>query len=192
MATVTYGAALDMIPTDQAEIIADRYDSYFNRDGRLFCSHQHTPNEREPAGPVITVGSQGARVGFDVCQMYLQHGMQTHRELFLMTLRALMPIAQITTSMPSSARVTLMRQPEESRDILHLLSANPCKRGQGVEVIEDLIPLYEVDVAVKRQHKPSAVTLQPEGVPLSFDYRDGCVHCLVPKVLCHQMIEIAD
>jgi hypothetical protein len=76
--------------------------------------------------------------------------------------------------------------------VLHLLFATPSKRGTGVEVIEDLLPLHDVHVAVRRGAAPSAVRLVPEGRSVPFTWADGRVRFTVPRLECHQMVELAD
>ena len=72
------------------------------------------------------------------------------------------------------------------------LIATPSKRGTGVEVLEYLIPMPDVQVAVRRNAKPSAVRMVPAGTALPFTYTDGRVRFTVPKLECHQMVELAD
>lgn len=76
--------------------------------------------------------------------------------------------------------------------MVHLLHAQPARRGSGVEVIEDLVPLHEVAVSIARDAPPSAVTLAPENTALAFEHRDGRTRFTVPRVACHQMVVLAD
>jgi hypothetical protein len=99
---------------------------------------------------------------------------------------------QVESSLPSQARLTLMRQDAHKRDVLHLLFATPIKRGHGVEVIEELIPLADVRVAVRRAAKPSRVSLAPQSTALPFTYEGGRVRFTVPKLTCHQMVVLED
>ena len=62
-------------------------------------------------------------------------------------------------------------------------------RGKNTEVIEDIVPLYNVDVSVKC-NKPKRVILVPQNEEISFNYSDGRVSFTVPKVEIHQMISI--
>lgn len=189
-AFVVYGPMRDLLPT--GEILADREDAYFNRDLVHFCSHRHTPNRRGSAGAAITRGKHGTWIAFKACEIYQQHGQQIVRDAVLHAIRSELGGLQVETSLPAAGRLTLMRQGAQARDVLHLLFATPSKRGNGVEVIEDLIPLSEVQVSVRRRSKPSKVTLEPQGTPLAFTYADGRVTCTVPRLECHQMVVLAD
>lgn len=174
-------------------VLADREDAYFNRDITHFCSHRHTPNRRGAAGAAITVGKHGSWIAFPACRVYAERGQQIVRDVVLHAIaHVLGGQQQIATSLPAAGRLTLMRQDGQQRDILHLLFATPAKRGKGVEVIEDLVPLHQVAVSLRRGAKPSAVTLAPEGTSLPFTWVEGRVSFTVPTVHCHQMVALAD
>lgn len=173
-------------------VLAEREEPYFNRALGSFCSHRHTPNRRGSAGPAIVSGRHGTWIAHPVCRLYHEHGQQVLRELFMLALRRETAGLQVESSLPSAGRLTLMRQESERRDVLHLLFATPAKRGGGVEVIEDLVPLADVRVAVRRASAPATVRLAPEGAVIPHSYAEGRVSFTVPRLLCHQMVEIAD
>jgi len=169
----------------------EREVPYFNRALGSFCSHQHTPNKRGPVTPAVVSGPHGTWIAHPLCKLYLEKGQQILREIFIQALKRELTL-QIETSLPSSGRLTLMRQDAHKRDVLHLLFATPIKRGNGVEVIEELLPLSDISVAVRRAAKPSAVQLAPQGTPVPFSYTDGRVRFTVPTLVCHQMVELVD
>lgn len=190
-AFVVYGAGRRLAPRG-GTVLATREEPYFNRALGAFCSHRHTPNRRGAAGPAIVAGPHGTWIAHPVCGLYHAKGQQILRELFMLALRRELSGLQVETSLPSAGRLTLMRQDAQRRDVLHLLFATPSKRGDGVEVIEDLVPLADVTVQVRRAAKPSRVRLVPDGRELACDWRDGRASFTVPRLLCHQMVEIAD
>lgn len=190
-AFVVYGAGR-MLKLTNGTVLAHRDPPYFNRDLPHFCSHQHAPNTRTDGGPAIVRGPGGCWLAHPMCRIYSEKGQQAIRDLVLQCVDLELGGKQIESSLPSAGRVTLMRQEAEKRDIVHLLFATPSKRGTGVEVIEDLIPLHDVQVAVRRRATPSAVRLVPAGTSLPFTYDGGRVRFTVPRLICHQMVELAD
>ena len=84
----------------------------------------------------------------------------------------------------------LTEQP--GRKVLHLLFAHTTKRGTDVEVIEDVVPLYDVKASVRSEKQPSKVLLAPQNEPIPFTYQNGRVDFTVPKVLIHQMVSIEE
>ena len=98
----------------------------------------------------------------------------------------------VDVKIPDKAVVTYTRQEEEKRSILHLLFAHTTLRGQNTEVIEDTVPLYNVECSVNKEIKPTRVVLQPQGKELPFEYDNGKVNFVVPTVDIHQLAVIED
>jgi hypothetical protein len=117
---------------------------------------------------------------------------QALRDLFLRALHRLLPVPLLRAGLPSNGLATLTRQEAELRDIVHLVWAPTIKRGTGVEVVEDLVPLHAIAVDVRRASAPSRVTLVPEGQNLPFSHADGVTRFTVPRMVCAQRIVIAD
>jgi hypothetical protein len=82
-----------------------------------------------------------------------------------------------------------MRQEDRSRFIIHLLYANPIKRG-AVEVIEDIVPVFEVPVAFRVGKKPRRLYRAPSMEEIPFRYEEGHVSFIVAKLLMHEMVVV--
>ena len=82
-----------------------------------------------------------------------------------------------------------MRQPS-GRTIVHLLNYCPERRTPTLDIVEDIVPLFEVRMNLKLSKKPKRVHLAPQEVPLDFEYANCRVKVCVPKVEGHQMIAI--
>ena len=94
----------------------------------------------------------------------------------------------VVTDLPTSGKVALYRKNDST--ICHLLYANTMKRGDGVEIIEDIVTLSKVNVSVKMANKPQKVILQPTGEEIEFVYENGRVIFNVKDFNCYQIIEI--
>jgi hypothetical protein len=107
----------------------------------------------------------------------------------------------LATNLPSTARVTLTKQPKEKRHVLHLLYAPTVSRGgvmqlsggnvsggKSVEVIEDLPPLHDIEVTLQLPVK--SARLVPQGGDVTLEKSGDRVTLRVPVFSCHQMIEI--
>ena len=66
----------------------------------------------------------------------------------------------------------------------------PERRTEKYDIVEDIIPLYNIDLRVKTYRKPSAVRLVPQMKNLEFRYENRQVVVTIPKVEGHQMVEI--
>ena len=173
-------------------VLGEREDPYFNRDTFHFCSHQHTPSSGKSGGPGMVEGPDGICFAWNVFEDYATKGSLILRETVLYALHRLLPVKTLETNLPAQGIVTLMKQPVAQRYVNHILYASPVKRGEGVEVIEDILPVQNIRVEIRLPDGETvkSVRLVPQGVPISFTQQNGTVSYVVPEVLCHQMVEI--
>lgn len=108
----------------------------------------------------------------------------------LHALDRLIPDKTLQTNLPAQGVVTLQDQKEEKRLVNHLLYATPVRRGRNIEVIEDIISLYDVQVPVQTSHHVKNVYMAPQMTALHFTYKDQTVVYKVPRLECHQMVVI--
>lgn len=181
------------------------YDPYFNREAGHFCSHQHTPYKPVPSG--FDCGVRNGNILYlahPVFSIYRSYGAVAYKQILQNCIDQLLADEKsLEISLPSSARVSLMEQPEENRFVLHLLYAEKVCRGgnlqlsggtvQGsgqIEIIEDLTPLHQVRVCLKTRKPVSRVFLQPEGREVDAQIETGRVSFSIDSFLCHAMVEI--
>ncbi len=183
------------------------YNPYFNRDFRHFCSHQHTPPELKPSGfDAGILNGSILYLAHPVFSIYRGFGAVAYKEYAMNALKMLLGAENMTllTNLPSTARATLMEQKREKRWILHLLYAGTVNRGgemhlpggtsgpmRSVEVIEDLLPLHNVEVTVTLPRKIRKVTLEPQGREIPFEADSfGRISLKIDSFTCHQMVVI--
>ena len=173
------------------EAIAESQDSYFNRSIHAFCSHRHTPNDPETGREAAVIHGNTAYIGWEVFTDYANMGSLHLKELAAYALDVLLGEGKsVKTELPDKGVTTLTEQGEENRMVHHLLYAHTTLRGKNIEVIEDVVPLYEVGCSVASEKEPKRVVLQPQGKEIPFGYKDGRVSYSVPKVDVHQMVVI--
>ncbi len=181
------------IEANNCDIVAYMQNPYFNRTAEHFCSHMHAPNNPETSYPAAVIKGNVAYIGWDIFTAYANHGHICFKELFTHIIgKMLGNDTTVIADVPDRAVVTYTRQENEKRNVLHLLFAHTTVRGKNTEVIEDTVPLYNVKCSIKHATKPSAVTLEPSGKVLEFEYINGRVEFSVPEVNIHQMIAICD
>lgn len=196
-AMVIHGGAWNVRPQEQCEVLAARVDPYFNRAWNHFCSHFHTPDDATSEFPAVVRNGGVIYFAHHIFTRYRLYGQPLYRDLVADAINLLLPDRAVETSLPSTARASLMRQEKENRYLLHLLYATPVLRGgsageyaRSVEVIEDLAPLQEVRCKVRVPQTVRAVRLAPGGEELEFTAREGEIEFQVPRVLCHQMVAL--
>ncbi len=166
-------------------------NSYFNRDVFTFCSHQHTPPTLERFSPGMTQGKDGIYIAWQVFKDYNQYGSYILKQMVIHALDALLAENKtLKTNLPSQGIVTLMNQPYEHRYIQHNLYASPVLRGKkkNIEVIEDILPIYNTDVLLRLDKRINNVYLTPEMTAIDFIQNGNTVKYTIAKFECHQMV----
>jgi hypothetical protein len=203
-AMVMYGSA-QKIKVEEAKSLGRVYPSYFNKKGRKFCSHQHAPVNLE--GESFDAGFMDESIlyfGHPVFSMYRIYGQVALRQYISKAVRTFLgDNICIKSNLPSQARVSFTKQKNENRYVLHLLFANKLFRGgrmniggtvsgglDGVEIIEELVPLHETEIDLKIPEEVSSVTLEPSGEQIKFEQTNGGISFVVDKFSCHQMVAI--
>lgn len=186
-------AEFNKFKVNNGEIIASMQNPYFNRTLEHFCSHAHTPNNPEEEYPGAVISNNIAYIGWDIFSAYANHGHLCFKELFKAIMKKMLGSdATVAVDIPDKAVVTLTRQENEKRSMLHLLYAHTTVRGRNTEVIEDTVPLYNVKCSVKYNKKPSKVVIEPQSEEIAFEYVNNEVKFTVPKVDIHAMVVIYD
>lgn len=162
---------------------------YFNRTREHFCSHLHTPASGEKYCDAVIMTENTAYFSQKVFYEYYMHGSIYTKEIVRKAIQTLLgDNATINTNLAAQGVLTLTQNGDSQ--IVHTLYASPVRRGDKIEIIEDIIPIYNTTVSVKTDKAPKSVTLVPENIALDFDYTNGRVNFTVPKIDCWQMTEI--
>lgn len=200
---VIYSDAYDAVASNGATVLADMQKTFFNRAPEHFCSHRHTPFtfNSEDTSPAITVGKDGAYVSFDMFTEYSEIGANIAKDTLLKAINTVLECGgSLKTNMPSMGVITLNDQSDSSRLVLHALYANTVKRGSSniykytgsivpaLEVIEDLVPLYDVSFELRTDKTIKKVTIVPENRTIPFECKGGVLSFKLDKLVCKQVV----
>ncbi len=185
---ILYDRGLYVAPKGDADVLASLWHPYFNRDYKHFCSHFQTPVERKSEYPGIIRNENIIYISHPIFSMYRQHGMKAYKQLVLNCLELLIPDKQIQTNAPTTAHINLNHQPEQHRYVLHILHYIPERRCEHIDIIEDIIPLYNIQLKVKLPQSPMSVYCAPDQTPMEFEFENGYVDICVPEVNGYQMV----
>lgn len=187
---VVYGKAYTVRAAEGARVLGFLQNPYFNREAYRFCSFLHTPPKAEDVSAGITVGRDGGYVAWDLFEAYDKTGEFIYKRMFAELLDTLLGDRKtLETDLPAQGIVTLMDQKSERRLVNHLLYASPVKKGE-TEVIEDILPVYDVSVTLRTEREIRKVTLVPQMEELPFRREGTTVRYRVPRLECHQMVEL--
>ena len=188
---VMYERGLQVVPVDNAEVLAAVYQPYFNRTFEHFCSHHHTPLDKITNDPGIVQQGRILYFAHPIFGCFGNHGMIFYKQVVLNALKRLLPEPLVVAAGPTTLHITWNRQPEQERTVAHLMHYIPEKRTQAADSIEDIIPLHDVTVRF-RCPAPSRVYLAPEQTDLPFEVKGDYVEVTVPVVMGHAMVVMDD
>jgi hypothetical protein len=180
-----------------AEVLAETRAPYFNRTWEHFSSHQHTPYrpERNEAYDAVLQAGQIICFSHPIFRSYYMTGQPLLKYLFRGALNRLLPQRNLSVTMPSNGRVSLMRQAAARRTLLHLLYAQTQLRGAGDqkrEIIEDVVPLCDIACRVRLPQRPQRIYLAASGTDLPFTYARGEVEFTVERLYVHELVVIEE
>ena len=183
---IMYTACQKIKATD-GKVLAEAVVPYFNRTAEHFCSHQHTPSSGRVDGAGIVSGKDGIYIAWNIFSDYAQKGEFIAKKTVMQCIDLLLGDEKVlVTNLGSMGVATLLEQ--KDRYIAHLLYAVPTKRGKNIEIIEDIYPVNDVELAVKVKENVKRVYLAPQNTDVDFTVDNGYVKVKGIKVDCHQMV----
>ena len=185
-----YMRGVDVEAAPGSDVLADVILPYFPRTYRHFCSHQQTPSSGQAGGPAIVQRGRTIYFAHPIFCQYDRNAPRWCKTLFLNALDILLPEPLLRHGGPTTLRATVNEQAAETRWVVHLLHYIPERRSQDIDVIEDVIPLYDVHVSVRVSGEVTSVACVPEGQALAYEQKGNRVGFVVPELVGHQMVEI--
>lgn len=165
---------------------------YFNRTWEHFSSHRHTPSEGKSGYPAVTKSGKVIYFMHPLFSQYANSAPRWCREVLLNAVNLLLPDPLLRMeNTPTSLITTVNEQPDQNRYIIHMMHYVPERRGSSFDVVEDVIPLFNLNASLKVPGRIRSVTAVPGGKNLAFQEIDGRVNFTLPELYGHQMIEVA-
>jgi len=184
---VMYDRSIRVVPTRGAVSLAAVVEPYFERGWDHFSSHYQTPPDKPSRFSAAVLNGRVAHIPFPVFGSYANHANLACRWLVAAMIDRLIPEPLVRIKAPSSTEATVARQGK--RTIVHLLQYCPERRGKDLDLIEDVVPLHDVELSLKLKKKPTCVyRLNPSPEAIEFDYREGRVNTVLAKILGHEMV----
>jgi hypothetical protein len=168
------------------ETLAAIREPYFSRTYGHYNGHANTPYQLEDSVfPAVVRNGNILFFAHPLDRLYYANGLRLHRELFknAIDLLDLEPVLKVT-GLPSSGRVSLLRQEAKSRYIAHLLYSPALQRGD-CKVIEDFPPIPSVALEARLHQHVVKVRTIPDGKVLAFTQENGVLKVAVPTFTMH-------
>lgn len=185
MVEISYETGMAVKTAAGGIMLARCWRPYFDKTYQHFQVEQTPPWRPTEYAAVVATGST-IYFATPLFRTYARYAYAFDRELFGYCLRRLLPKPLVKVGGPSTLEATVTEQ--EGRRVVHLLNYIPQRRGDGLDVVEDTIPLMNVKLALRSDQKPQSVYLAPGKEVLQFEYSEGYASATVPVVIGHQMI----
>ena len=112
------------------------------------------------------------------------------KKLFRNELERLLPDPIIQHDGPSTTQVTVLEQNQENRKIVHVLHYVPVKKCKNLEIVEDVIPLYNLKITMNEERKVRDIYTVPDRQKIVYEQNGSELDFTVKEVNGHQMIAI--
>lgn len=187
---VMYTQGVELQPLAGTAVLADVIAPYFNRTAEHYFSHKHTPSSGKVAYPGVVQRGRTITFAHPVFAQYAKNAPLWCKRLVLNALDLLLPEPTLRLKAPSATLSAVNEQPKQRRWVVHLLHYVPERRGDDFDVIEDVIPIENVELSLRVPRGVRGVTLAPEGTPLAWKANGKRIDVTVPRLLGHQMIAL--
>ena len=186
-----YIRGLEVAASAGADVLAAITPAVFDRTYEHFCSHRQSPSSGEAGAAAIVKRESVIYFSSPIFTQYYHNAPRWCRTLFSNALDMLLPQPIVKHGGPSTLEVMINEQAAQNRLALHLLHYIPIRRSRQIDIIEDVIPVYDIPVSVRADYSVKRVSIAPSGEPLDFTVEGGRIHFTVPEVNGHQMVELS-
>jgi hypothetical protein len=184
---VMYETGVRVTPTGGAVAVAKVVEPYFERSWKHFSSHAQTPSDKPSRfAAAVQKGDRVGYISYPVFTAYALHGNAPYRLLVRNLLERLLPEPLLRVAGPTTMESSVTRQGK--RTIVHLLQYAPERRTEKLDLIEDVVPIYQVPLSLKLPRSPRRVYTAPDQAPVEFEYLAGRANLRVPEVNGHAMV----
>ena len=183
---VLYDTTVRVTPAKGAKALGSIVEPYFERRWDHFSSHAQTPTDKVSQYALATIKGKIAHIAAPVFGSFAKNGNYPLRLLVRNVIELLIEAPLLRVAAPTSTEATVMRQ--KNRTIVHLLQYCPERRTKELDLVEDIVPLYDVPMSLASSKAPKKVYLAPEMDAIEFEHLAGRVNLRVPKVNGHAMV----
>jgi hypothetical protein len=185
---LNYSAGLHTKPTT-GQTLAIIREPYFNRTYAHYNGHANTPYQLvDSAFPAVVRNGNVVFFAHPLDRLYYANGVRLHRELFKSAIDMVdAALVLKVTGLPSSGRVSLLRQESKNRYVAHLLYSPALQRGD-CKVIEDFPSISGVTLEIRVPERASKVRTIPEGETVAFTQENGVAKVAVPAFAMHTSV----
>ena len=185
---VMYEAGHRIVPSPDASVLVDLGEPYFERTYEHFSGHSYTPFAKVSEFAAVIQTGRVVTFGVPILQAFGKHGSPNYKHLIYNTIDLLLPDRIVRDEGPSHMEIVVVRTSKTT--VAHVFSVIPERRADGMDIIEDPVPLVGGPISIKSNSRPSAVRLQPHGTELVWKYEGGYVSIKLTLLDGHGVVVI--
>lgn len=172
-----------------AQVIAEIMTPYFSRTYAHFCGHKNTPHNKAAVRmPGMAKKGNIVYLAHALSKQYDGYGCIYHKRYFMHALGLVYGGAPLCVKgLGSQGRCTAIEQKQNSRYCINLLYAAPHRRGEA-EIIEDILPVYNIEITLATDKAIQKVYNALTGEVLAFTKQADGIAFTLPKLECHASI----
>jgi hypothetical protein len=176
----------------RASTLARVVEPYFDRAWDHFSSHFQTPPDRLTRYAAAVQNDRVGYISYTIFTAFGLHGSSMYRLLVRNLFERLLPEPLLRVDGPTTMEATVTRQTagkgRRARTIVHLLQYAPERRTERLDLIEDIVPVFDIPLSLKLDRAPKRVYSAPDERPIPFEYLAGRVNLRVPEIRGHAMV----
>jgi len=162
-------------------------EPYFERAYDRFCGHEYTPESHVSEYAAVIKNGRVITFAAPLFEAYGKHAAPNCRALIGNCIKLLIE-PHVCDDGPSMLEVVLNRTGNTAA--AHLICFSPERRAEGLDIVEDPVPVVGLNISVKHAPKPARVYLAPDGIDLPFTYENGRVVTTLTFLSGHAMLMI--
>ncbi len=185
---------------DNVQVLARLRRIYLRSDGAALL--RWSPVGADSGYPAITLRPVGAGwaiyIAGDVFRAYHAKNQWNLKHIVANLLRMTIEQPLVRVDAPAWLEVAVMRQDAEhsptddDRTLVHLVNHHGDRPvGGNNYCLEQVLPVSNVTVRLRRREKPNRITLEPDGIEPAWEYADDVTTIQVPQVSIHCAIAIS-
>ncbi len=145
-----------------------------------------------PSHPAVVQRKLGRGVIASLCldfgKAYREHRTSHARDFLGVLVRDLFPNPIVELRGTHLVDVSLMTK--DGVMFVHLVNASGPHAQLDVPTHDEILPIHDVNVCIRLDTKPTAITLQPTGLKLPFSWSKGICSITIPQIDLHEIIQI--
>jgi hypothetical protein len=179
------------IQSIDSEVLMHTVKPYFNREGKTFCSHQHAPSSQEIGPPAVTKHGNVIYFSHPIFRAYRKNCPMWCKVMMKDAIETLLADKLVQHNGPSTLLTTLTVDEEAHTKVLHAIHYITEKRSEDIYVIEDIIPLHNIEfkVFVGDENVTSVKTL-PDLTEIHYQRVGPYITFAIEKVEGHLIVKI--